>query len=169
MGKNCCVPKCNSGLSSQTPSATKSAFHVFPKENDLRQKWISKGDRKNNEKTNQPQEPTNNSFVCSKCCILLNSTHFHISSLIQPISDFEKGPLKRSANQRKVYFDSILAFNLKNMTEANRLGPSCGIKRLSKGLLEYSQKRPLQNLVNRVKMFLTAIQNCHSIMHLIIR
>ena len=56
MVKNCCVPKCNSGLASATPSTTKISFHRFPKitntnsnetrEKELRQKWINSIPRK---------------------------------------------------------------------------------------------------------------------------
>ena len=65
MVKNCCVPKCNSGIECaeclknrracicETPNTTKFSFHRFPKDNELRQKWIAKVHRKNNENTNK--------------------------------------------------------------------------------------------------------------------
>ena len=52
--RNCCVPECNSGLASQTPTDEKISFHKFPRDNELRQKWVSKVHRKNNEETNKP-------------------------------------------------------------------------------------------------------------------
>ena len=55
MGKNCCVPKCDS-YSTAAPGTTKISFHRFPKvtntnsnetrENDLRKKWITSIPRK---------------------------------------------------------------------------------------------------------------------------
>ena len=67
MGKNCCVPKCNSGLrcegcleslrrsacKCEIPNPSKCSFHKFPTETELRQKWIAKVHRKNSENKNQ--------------------------------------------------------------------------------------------------------------------
>ena len=56
MGKNCCVPKCDSyTFGAANPGTTKISFHRFPKvnthanetrEKDLRQKWINSIPRK---------------------------------------------------------------------------------------------------------------------------
>ena len=57
MGKNCCVPKCDSyTFGTAAPDTTKISFHRFPKvtntnsnetrEKDLRQKWINSIPRK---------------------------------------------------------------------------------------------------------------------------
>ena len=63
MVKNCCVPKCKSGLecadclkhlracTCEKPNTSKFSFHRFPNDSELRQKWIAKVHRKNNEKT----------------------------------------------------------------------------------------------------------------------
>ena len=66
MGKNCCVPKCNSGLrcsgclesvrkacKCERPNTSTFSFHKFPIDTELRQKWITKVRRKKNENTNQ--------------------------------------------------------------------------------------------------------------------
>ena len=49
----------------EKPNTSTFSFHKFPHETELRQKWITKVRRKNNEKTNQVQEPNKYSFVCS--------------------------------------------------------------------------------------------------------
>lgn len=55
MVKSCVVPKCNSGLKSQTPSESKISYQKFPtKDLELRKKWITKVRRENNVKTNKP-------------------------------------------------------------------------------------------------------------------
>lgn len=54
MVKNCCVPRCFSGLASEeTPSDSKITFHAFPKEDELRKKWINSVHRKKDENSKE--------------------------------------------------------------------------------------------------------------------
>lgn len=59
MGKKCCAPNCRSGYSS---CETKFRIHVFPKNEELRQKWVRAVPRKD-------LIVTENMGVCEK--------HFH--------------------------------------------------------------------------------------------
>ena len=40
MGRKCTVPECKSGYNPEPPGAPKISMHLFPKDNELKQKWI---------------------------------------------------------------------------------------------------------------------------------
>ena len=40
MGRTCSAPGCKSGYYPQPPGAPKISMHVFPKDSEMRQKWI---------------------------------------------------------------------------------------------------------------------------------
>ena len=56
--KNCCVPECKTGLRTNTTTA-KISYHKFPKNDELRKRWISKVHRQNIEENDKDIEKRN--------------------------------------------------------------------------------------------------------------